>query len=725
MLIRTLGITLFLSAFLLFWCQPMVGKMMLPYLGGAAAVWTTCVLFFQAMLLGGYIYAHLLGRLSLRIQIVVHGILLFVPLAFLPIAFDSYVLDPASFTHPAFALLRQLAFTVGVPFFVISTTAPLLQNWLSSTEDSAGKDPYFLYAASNAGSLIALLVYPFLVEPRIGVAAQSSAWSLGYAALIAMVVLSAALLWKKAPARVRKSIEPPESQAGQQSPVEVLKWIVPAFTASALMLAVTNHITSNLASAPFLWIFPLAIYLLTFIIAFSPRLRISTDTISRVIPIALLALFPFVCADVIAPPGLNWVLIALHLSLLFMGALLCHARLAESRPHARHLTRFYFWIALGGVLGGVFTASLAPMIFRTVLEYPVLVAALAFLRTSPDKSYKANDADWNYSALVAVGVTIVWVVFRKTNIDADVSVPALAHTVFLAVAYKFRQRPFRFALTVTILMIAYAITLPQYIEGADRIFVARDFFGVKKVLQKGDFRSLLHGDTTHGVENTTRPALPTSYYHPAGTMGQIMNSMGRPLNRVGVLGLGTGTMAGYVSQDRHITFFDIDPQVEQIARSYFSYLTHCGQSCSVIIGDGRLELHRMPDNSFDLLMLDAFSSDAVPAHLISREALQMYLGKIAPDGVLLFHVSNRYLNVDKLVEQLVLDAGLIAFQRIDQPGDLIKEGKTSTNHIIVARRLEDLGHIAAMDGWRRVTEAPGIRVWTDDYSSLLDLVRWH
>jgi len=323
-----------------------------------------------------------------------------------------------------------------------------------------------------------------------------------------------------------------------------------------------------------------------------------------------------------------------------------------------------------------------------------------------------------------VAITIIWTVFRQTNVDADSTVPALVHSTFVFVAYKFRQRPLRFALTLTILIIAYTMTLPQYVERAERVFVTRDFFGVKKVMKNGTFRSLLHGDTTHGLENSASPGVPTSYYHPTGTMGHIMNLMGRPLERIGVLGLGTGTMAGYIAPGRHITFFDIDPQVEMIARNYFTFLPKCGQDCSVIIGDGRLELQRMPDSSFDMLMMDAFNSDAIPAHLISREAVQMYLAKLAPDGILLIHVSNRYLDVQMLAEQLVLDAGLVAFQRNESAGELAKEGKTGTNHVIAARRVEDLAHIPALPGWNRVSEPPGIRVWTDDYSSLLDLVRW-
>ena len=726
-LVRALGATLFVSAFLLFWCQPMVGKMVLPYLGGAAAVWTTCVLFFQAMLLAGYVYAHLLGRIpNVRAQIGVHLAVLLLPLLFLPLSFAGGV-GGAAFEHPAASLLGKLLTTVGVPFFVISTTAPLLQSWLARTEDKAARDPYFLYAASNLGSLLALLVYPFWVEPRIGVTAQSAVWTAGYALLTAMIAISAGIVWRTAGRGMRGGSAEAAPNADILDPAwrTRLSWVFLALVASGLMLAVTNHITSNLASAPFLWILPLAIYLLTFIVAFAPSLHMSSARVSRLIPVVLLGLFPMVCADVIAPPGLNWILIALHLLLLYAGALLCHTKLAEGRPDSRYLTEFYLWISLGGVFGGLFTATLAPLLFRTVLEYPLLVAALAFLRSSSVKDYQPNDADWNYPAVVAVAITLIWLLFRNTNIDSDVSVPALVHTGLLFVAYKFRTRPIRFALTLTIMMIAYNITLPQYIEGAQRVYVTRNFFGVKKVLLNGTFKSLLHGDTTHGVENTLYPGVPTSYYHLSGTMGHIMNRIGRPLPRIGVLGLGIGTMAGFVTPERHITFFDIDPQVETIARSFFGFLPKCSGDCTVVIGDGRLEVQRMPDNSFDMLMLDAFSSDAIPSHLMSREAIRMYLTKIAPDGILLIHVSNRYLNVDKLAEQLVLDAGLVAFQRSDTPGAFLKEGKSSTNHVIAARRVEDLADLPNLAGWKRIGQAPGVRVWTDDYSSLLDLVRWH
>jgi SAM-dependent methyltransferase len=718
-LVSVVGLTLFLSAFLLFLCQPMVGKMVLPYLGGAAAAWTTCVLFFQVALLGGYIYAHALGRTAnVRAQIAVHAVVLLLTLAFLPIEFAGGR-DAVAFTHPTAWLLSRLIGTVGVPFLVISTTAPLLQNWVSATFDLSAQDPYFLYAASNAGSFLALFAYPFVVEPRIGAVSQSRLWLLGYCVLIVMIAASVTLIWN------RRAIDPSFANNDQARPDMRgrLYWIAASFTASGLMLAVTNHISSNLASAPFLWIIPLAIYLLTFIQAFARRVSISPELMWRVTPFVLLALFPFPSAEIVARPGLNWILIGAHLLLLYAGALQCHTALAGSRPHPHYLTEFYFWLALGGVLGGIFTATLAPMIFKTILEYPVLVGVVAFLRVRREDVLQARRSDYVYPLLVAAAAATAWFIFRKTEIDSDKTVPALAHTVFLFVGYRFRRRPLRFALTVAVLVATYTMVMPHYLEGVERAYVTRNFFGVKKVLQYGTFRELRHGDTTHGLENTDPDfeGQPISYYHSSGTVGNVMAV---PLRHVAVVGLGTGTMAAYAKSDRHVTFYDVDPQVESIARKYFTFLPKCGSNCDVVIGDGRLELERASDGEYDLIMLDAFSSDAVPAHLVSREALRLYLKKLAPNGILLFHVSNRYLKVDQLVSALTYDAGLATFQRYDDAGEQRSEGRNSTNHVMAVRSIDAISRVPNISEWTRVSTAPGVRVWTDDYSSILQIVRW-
>jgi len=726
--VPVLAITLFASAFLLFVCQPMVGKMVLPFLGGAAAVWTTCVLFFQVMLLAGYVYAHALGRATdVRKQILIHSIVLLVPLAFLPIRFDGASTE-SLFQHPSLQLLVRLAGSVGVPFFVISTTAPLLQNWLSRTEDSSGRDPYFLYAASNTGSLPALITYPFLLEPRVGVAAQSRFWFGGYIVLLGLLAFALALLWQRPVAALYEGRESRNSgvAGGHRPPLRALYWIAAAFVPSALMLAVTNHIAANLASAPFLWIVPLAIYLLTFILAFAPRLRVTPARVSRLIPVVLLATFPVVAAGVVAPPGLNWIIIGGHLVLLYCGALLCHAALAESRPAPQHLTEFYFWIALGGVLGGVFTATIAPAAFKTVLEYPLIVATLGFFRAG-----KKEPPNWLVPALFGVAILGIWIIFRATGLDSSTEAVALAHTSFLFVCYKLKDHVQRFATAFAILIMAYSFILPDYIEGANRAYVGRNFFGVKKVLDEPatHLRKFLHGDTLHGIESTDaeRAGKPLSYYYQDGSVADVVEMLRErgPQQRFGVVGLGSGTMAAYADDKHHVTFYEIDPSIEPIARRYFTFLTRCGSNCDVVIGDGRLQLVQADNESFDLLMLDAFSSDSVPTHLVSREALQLYLSKLARDGILLFHVSNRFLDVERLVSSLVIDRGLVAFSRFDEAGELRKEGKSSANHLVAARSLEDLGPIAANPNWKRVTRPADFQLWTDDYSNLLSLIRWH
>jgi SAM-dependent methyltransferase len=448
--------------------------------------------------------------------------------------------------------------------------------------------------------------------------------------------------------------------------------------------------------------------------------------VSRLIPVVLLAVFPLVAAGVVAPPGLNWMVIGLHLLLLYCGALLCHTRLAESRPDTEHLTEFYLWIALGGVLGGVFTATLSPLIFNSVLEYPLIVAVLAFFRAGPRE--RTNFA---IPVLLAVAILITWVIFRFTHLDSDTTSVALVHTSLVFIGYKLKNHVQRFAWSFSVFIMAYAFILPGYIEGANRTFAARNFFGVKKVLDdpSAHLRKFLHGDTIHGIESTEpdRAGQPLSYYYPGGSVSDVIEMMRARYKpqHFGVLGLGTGTMASYADTAHHVTFFEIDPSVEPIARHFFTFLPRCGSNCDVVVGDGRLQLERVADSEFDLLLLDAFSSDSVPTHLLSREAVQLYLRKLKPDGVLIFHVSNRYLNVEKLVSSLISDAGLVAYSRFDDAGDLRKLGKSSANHVVAARRIEDLQEISKRPAWKRLSAPSDFQAWTDDYSNLLSLIRWH
>jgi SAM-dependent methyltransferase len=645
----------------------MVSKMMLPLLGGSAAVWTTAVLFFQVALLAGYLYVDRLARIgSLGVQASLHLLFMGSAFFFLPMRFTGGSMDAATFQYPALWELLQLTQTVGIPYLMVSTTAPLLQSWFSRLHNPAARDPYFLYAASNAGSFLGLLAYPFTIEPRLGVRAQSVWWTWGYAGVVLFVILAALT--------VRKASLHSAQEVAAAIPLDrktCLYWMTAAFVPSGLFLAVTTHISVNL-TMPLIWTIPLAIYLLTFILAFGRRIRISSATLAGAVPPLLVLLCPVVGLRVPVGFTVDVFLFAVHMVLLFLAALLCHTALADARPETTHLTRYYVWIALGGALGGVFAALVAPILFNTILEYPLLLAAAMFFRRP------ARGTLWplSYRWLPATGLAA--------------------------------------------LVLGYAFFLPGYLaEPGTTIHVARNFFGVKKVMEiDGKTRKLLHGDTMHGLESLEpgRAGRPVAYYHPDGPLGDAMRLLvGRPRQRVAVVGLGAGSVAAYASAERRVTFFEIDPQVEVIARRFFTFLDHCGKNCDVHLGDGRLLMTRFPEQEFDLIILDAFSSDAIPPHLLSREAMEVYLSRLKPGGAILFHVSNRYLKVKELVSTLLADMNLPAFLRVDDAED--KPLKNRSIYVITA-------DLPAPSLWRPATRTPGLRSWSDDYSNLFDLVKW-
>lgn len=696
--------------------------MVLPLLGGAASVWTTCVLFFQAMLLAGYLYAHLLGKLSkLRHQTLVHLALMAAALVFLPIRFGTSALPDAASDPVAWQLL-QLVRSVAVPFFVISTTAPLLQSWFTRTADPAARDPYFLYAASNVGSLLALILYPFVFEPAFGVATQSGWWTAGYGLLLVFFLILVAMFWR-APLRAaaREAAPPPRNRTRAY-------WLAAAFVPSALMLAVTTHVQVNLASVPFLWTLPLAIYLVTFILAFSAgRLRVSLKGISRVAPFLLVLLFPIFAAGPVLKTTVYLGLLLAHLILLFVGAMLCHAALAESRPEPARLTEYFAWIAFGGVLGGLFAAILAPMAFSTVLEYPLLAATLAFFR-APMESRRSR-ADWIFPGFLMLALLAAWLICLGIGVEISVEIAgAVIGNVSLAMLlFAFYRWRWFFAGGLATAILIYAMILAPSFERGSRVYVARNFFGVKKVLYEanGNQRKLLHGDTMHGLEglDAERAGKPLSYYFPDAPLGNVMEMMQhRPAQQFGVVGLGSGTVAAYTLPNRHITFFEIDPQVDFIARNFFSFLPRCAERCDVVLGDGRLSIQNGPDGKYDLLILDAFNSDSIPTHLLSREAIAMYRTKLKPDGAILIHVSNRYLKIQELVSTLVTDAGLPALVRSDDDSET--PGKARSIFIIAALNAESIAPLKEKWEWIEVFRPEGFAPWTDDYSNLLGLLRW-
>jgi len=414
---------------------------------------------------------------------------------------------------------------------------------------------------------------------------------------------------------------------------------------------------------------------------------------------------------------------------LFAGALLCHTALASRRPDTAHLTEFYFWIALGGALGGIFTAVVAPFIFSTVIEYPLLVAMIAFFRETRESQPGINWSDWVVPAAIGLLIAGTWYLFKWATVDVteDLKTSLGADAVLVLLAYLARKRRLRFALALAVLIAGYRLALPGFLDDYQVLHIERDFFGIKKVVYELDsnMRKLLHGDTLHGVESmdSTLSGQPLSYYHETGPVGDVMKLISSRLNQhVGVVGLGTGTMAGWARPDRHITFFDIDPQVVNIAQNYFTYLRRCAVNCDIVIADGRLAIEKIPDAEFDVLMLDAFNSDSIPAHLVSREAVQMYLKKLKANGMILFHVSNRYMDVESLVSAVLLDAGLEGLVRYDD--DEEPTGKTSSDYVVAARNSAALGALEDDANWSAVEKPAGIQPWTDDYSNMLTIVKW-
>jgi hypothetical protein len=890
------ALTLFVSALLLFLVQPMVAKIVLPNLGGTPAVWNTCMVFFQAALLAGYAYAHATTKwLGVRRQALLHCAVLLLPLVVLPIALTPGWLPPGD-ANPVPWLLLFLVTTVGLPFFVVSTSAPLLQKWFASTGHPAAKDPYFLYAASNLGSMLALLGYPTLVEPNLRLATQSKDWSLGYGLLILLTVACAYLVWKTAPTAASQrgaapGTTPAADEADRPTATRRLRWVALAFVPSSLMLGVTTYITTDIAAIAYLWVLPLSLYLLSFIIVFAKMPAVldklvliglfaaGTIYASTLLPADsapefltkalgerapafvlwavrlgfipfLLLLYPGVppllhrTMLVLVPamvlgmvymsvsgqkPGMV-TLILLHLALLFIVAMACHGELARDRPSTAYLTEFYLWMSVGGVLGGIFNALVAPMVFYQLTEYP-LVMTVACMLIAPlgSESRGSRATFWvdvvlavipaalgcwllyqsevkpdapltwdrikelggrfkeivdlgNVHSLALLGVAIlallVYVAYRKQDWSVRLLdiVAALAlgllsvglilglpgskldlsrvaeilgmtesglrrlvtYVLPLVLCVTLLGRPVRFGLGVAALLLAgfFCDSLDS-----NAIYRDRSFFGtlaVKEYKYSGGSHELVHGTTLHGKQfldpDRRREAL--TYYHRTGPIGQVFTDIIEPEHKknIALIGLGTGTLSSYAEPGQHFTFYEIDRAVRRIAQNpdLFSYYTDAeqrGADVKVVMGDARLRLKQADDGQYDLIIVDAFTSDAIPIHLLTKDALEMYEKKLAPGGIVAFHTSNRYLDLDPEVGNMAKALGLVAILREDRGEEA--EGKTSSTWVLVARKEEDFGALAkdiqkepgGEGKWKRELgdDAP---VWTDDYSNLLRRFNW-
>lgn len=710
-------VTIFWGATLLFVVQPLFGRLVLPLLGGAPAVWNTCLVFFQAALLAGYGYAHGLGtRVRAGQQMWCHAVLVVAAALCLPIAIPADWSPPTE-QNPIPWLLAAAAVTVGLPFFVVSATSPLLQRWFAATNHPQAGDPYFLYAASNAGSLLALLSYPVLIEPRWGLRAQSRWWAIGYAALAVLVL---ACGWA---ARRRGATRPAASLPVATEPIRAGRrgrWVLLALAPSSLMMSVTNYISTDIAAIPLLWVVPLALYLGTFALAFARRQWLGPTAVTRLFHLLLIVVAVTLALGVTEP--LTW-LIPLHLAGLFAAGWMCHRELAADRPAPQRLTEFYFWIAVGGVLGGAFNALVAPVIFPAVWEYPlglVLAAALA-----PRGDGSRDRRDWLYpAALLVVSAAAAWAARRLPAPDSAALLGRLAVALPAVVCYAFAKRPVRFALGLAAVLVVGAA---QARWQKPTLWQERSFFGIHRVDQQGELHRLLHGSTVHGAQHRAaeRRREPVFYYAATGPLGQIMAQ--RKPGRVAAVGLGTGVVLCYAQPGDEWTYYEIDPVVERIARDerFFTYLADTAEPVSVVLGDARLTLRHAPDGRYQTLILDAYNSDAIPLHLITREALALYRRKLGPGGWLVWHLTNRHMELEPVVAALAEDAGWVCriqHEREISPAEAAA-GKAASKWAVMAAREEDLGALATDPRWRPATARPGERLWTDDYANLFGVLR--
>jgi hypothetical protein len=721
------GIGIFLSAALLFSVQPLVGKLLLPLLGGAPSVWNTVMVFFQAMLLAGYAYAHLSFRWLGRFQALLHAALLLCAALALPFAVSAGQDSALQQKSPALWVLFVLTKTIGLPIFVLASTAPLLQRWFANTQHSSAKDPYFLYAASNLGSFGALFAYPLVIEPYLHLTQQIRSWSFSFWVL-AGCILGCAFLARSRPGPADSA--PLRTGSAEGIPRKtILKWIGLSFVPSSLMLGVTNYITTDVASVPLLWVLPLALYLFTFVIAFSQHSKKAEVASSRAVPILALAVVFTMLAQATEPVV---VLVLMHLFFFLFAALQCHLKLAHSRPSAEHLTAFYLWLSVGGVLGGIFNALLAPILFRSILEYPLMIViatVIGFPERGPAKSRLAPPPVYGGALVIlacAVASTLIVMASSRSILLANV----LTGCVLIG-CYLFVLRPIRYALAISTLLVCTALFRQTQSRVIER---DRNFFGVLRVVDDADkpLRRLYHGTTVHGIQFQTpeRKCDPSSYYHRLGPVSEITALFEKsPLPRqVGLIGLGAGAMLTYAQPDQTWTIFEIDPAVIRVAedRRFFTYLSDCSRAAvKMQLGDARLRLQEIPGQTFGLLYVDAFSSDVIPMHLLSVEAVRLYREKLVPEGILAFHLSSRHFELVPLVANLGNALGLTCY--LSTLGDLseaaLAEGGFESTWCILIPDGQVQSALAPAN-WFRVGPNPAGPMWTDDFSSLLGVLRF-
>jgi hypothetical protein len=729
-------LTLFWSAMLLFMMQPLFTRMAVPLLGGAPSVWNIALVFFQFVLLFGYLYAHGLQRLKARTQIIVHLLLLLAAAITLPLDIPGWYPAPSS-TSPSLWLIGLLTVAVGLPFFALSAQAPLMQRWFSFSDDPQANDPYFLYAASNIGSMIGLLGYPLFMEPLFGVTLQNILWAGGFVILMLLVARAGYSIWHAVPKQTAINATTAPLPVKQQ-----LHWVALAAVPSGLLVAVSNILTTDIGSLPLLWVLPLAIYLASFVIAFGKSDTLPFHRMHFLVTVTVIV------AGLFAYLSINdniWLTLISMLLPFFIVATACHSKMVEQRPSSAHMTRFYVLMSLGGAIGGSFSSLLAPVIFNWIYEYPILIIAAAALLTSPvvaqakgrlipdiingHRHRRLGDVAMMAFALLlgmSGAVQLVTLNALENSNLADTIVVSLTILAMVVVCFLCRTSALRFAVAVAAAGLVFG-GASRIFDWQKKTFQDRSFFGVSSVrtTENASIVILAHGTTIHGAQSLL-PATrlkPQTYYAAGSGVGQVMQRLS--FNNIGLVGLGSGALSCYVRPRASLTYFEIDPLMISIASNprLFSYVSECSPNANMVLGDARLQLKNQYNHqAFDLLVIDAFSSDAIPLHLMTTEAFAIYLKSLTADGVLMVHVSNRYFELEPVVAKLVQNSGLHAamfkYEPLkDQPRGVYE---SKSNWIAVARTSNRIEQIMALQpGWTPLALKPQQSLWTDDFSSPL------
>jgi hypothetical protein len=724
---------IFVSALLLFSVQPLFTKMVLPRLGGSPAVWSVAMVFFQSLLLGGYAYAHFLMQLRNRmIPVVVHLVLLVIALLTLPLSIAGGWGEPPSSGY-AIWLLGLFAVSIGLPFFALAANNPMLQAWFVRTGHPDGPDPYFLYASSNIGSFLALLSYPVLLEPMFTLRTQNLIWTGGYGLLIVLIA-SCGVLLLRSPATAAVDVLADHSDAPAPSWMLRARWIFMAAVPSGLLIAVTAHISTDVAAAPLLWVLPLSLYLLTWVLVFQSRPLLPHRWMLLAQPLAIAGVIAL-----LAIGGEQNLLLTLggHLLCFFIIAMACHGELARTRPAAKYLTGFYVALSFGGMLGGLFAGLIAPFAFSWIAEYPILLALAALCRPPGGDERLPRWSFWYWPFLTALAVGLIGASWSAGAVmdwldDHRVWVISAVGVLSALLALGLNANRWKIFATVAVAL----FLLRAYPSDDGRVETVRSFFGVHKIVvtPNGQYHVLMHGTTIHGAEKflnddgtpvTGRPER-ISYYHKDGGIGRAITAIrerkGAPL-RVAVIGLGSGTLTCASQRGETWKFFEIDQTMVDTARDpkYFTYINKCEPDLKPVIGDARLTFAREPDGVYDMIIVDAYSSDAIPIHLATQEAMKIYKDKLAPQGVVVMHVSNRHLALEGVVVGIAAANGMKSWV-YDEDSNRDNEYIFATDVVVSARADADVGGLASSDVWAETDPDKNQRVWTDDYSNILGAV---